>query len=249
MCKKQTSVSHSSAGSEVLSLHSGLRMDGLPALDFWDIVTVVSHSTKDKTQPKHTSMQETDATLTKTQHGTRKTEGWPIERSGSRTHQHTFFSRRVSALHFWWQWSCDQNDNPRTKSHNETCVENSQSCSWLVVWQNQLGNQDPHLICWHQKPTCWHSEQRKFVKRWVESPSVFVQYHELSDTFWQPFQKFSFSSQRELGDWCHVETRTRHNLEWWLSSGKSQTQQSGDARSVQRGCLATKIGISGQSGK
>ena len=32
-------------------------------------------------------------------------------------------------------------------------------------------------------------------------------------TFWQPFQKFSLSSQRAPCDWCHVETRTRHNLE------------------------------------
>ena len=30
---------------------------------------------------------------------------------------------------------------------------------------------------------------------------------------------------------------------------KSQTHQSGDSQSVQRGCLATKIGISGQSGE
>ena len=34
MCKKQTSVSHSSTGLR-LSLDAGLRMDGLPALDLW----------------------------------------------------------------------------------------------------------------------------------------------------------------------------------------------------------------------
>ena len=33
MCKKQTSVSHSSTESEIISLDAGLRMDGLPALD------------------------------------------------------------------------------------------------------------------------------------------------------------------------------------------------------------------------
>ena len=38
-------------------------------------------------------------------------------------------------------------------------------------------------------------------------------------------------------------------LEWWVSGGKSPTYQSGDARSVQRGRLATQIGISGQSGE
>ena len=38
MWKKQTPVSHSSTESEVISLDAGLRMDGLPALDLWDIV-------------------------------------------------------------------------------------------------------------------------------------------------------------------------------------------------------------------
>ena len=37
MCKKQTSVSHSSTESEIISLDAGLRMGGPPALDFWDL--------------------------------------------------------------------------------------------------------------------------------------------------------------------------------------------------------------------
>ena len=36
MCKKQTSVSHSSTESEIISLDTGLRLDGIPALDLWD---------------------------------------------------------------------------------------------------------------------------------------------------------------------------------------------------------------------
>ena len=46
MCKKQTSVSHSSTESEIISLDAGLRMDGIPALDLWDlIVTVLNGNT------------------------------------------------------------------------------------------------------------------------------------------------------------------------------------------------------------
>ena len=33
MCKKQTAVSHSSTDSEIISLDTGLRLDGLPALE------------------------------------------------------------------------------------------------------------------------------------------------------------------------------------------------------------------------
>ena len=45
MCKQQTSVSHSSTESEIISLGAGLRMDGLLALDLWDVVIEVLRST------------------------------------------------------------------------------------------------------------------------------------------------------------------------------------------------------------
>ena len=44
MCKKQTSVSHSSTESEIISLDTGLRLDGLLALEFLDpIVSVLGN--------------------------------------------------------------------------------------------------------------------------------------------------------------------------------------------------------------
>ena len=41
MCQKQTAVSHSSSGSEIISLDTGLRLDGLPALELWDLIVSV----------------------------------------------------------------------------------------------------------------------------------------------------------------------------------------------------------------
>ena len=41
MCKKQTAVSHSSTESESISLDTGLRLDGLPALELWDLIVSV----------------------------------------------------------------------------------------------------------------------------------------------------------------------------------------------------------------
>ena len=41
MCKKQTAVSHSSTESEINSLDTGLRLDGLPALELWDLIVSV----------------------------------------------------------------------------------------------------------------------------------------------------------------------------------------------------------------
>ena len=41
MCKKQTSFSHSSTESEIISLDTGLILDGLPALELWDLIVSV----------------------------------------------------------------------------------------------------------------------------------------------------------------------------------------------------------------
>ena len=41
MCKKQTAVSQSSTESEIISLDTGLRLDGLPALELWDLIVSV----------------------------------------------------------------------------------------------------------------------------------------------------------------------------------------------------------------
>ena len=52
MCKKQTSVSHSSTEAEIISLDAGLRMDGIPALTlsiFWELVIEVFHSSPNQT--------------------------------------------------------------------------------------------------------------------------------------------------------------------------------------------------------
>ena len=45
MCQKQTSVSHSSTESEIISLDGGLRLDGIPALDLWDLIVAVLGNT------------------------------------------------------------------------------------------------------------------------------------------------------------------------------------------------------------
>ena len=41
MCKKQTAVSQSSTESEIISLDTGMRLDGLPALELWDLIVSV----------------------------------------------------------------------------------------------------------------------------------------------------------------------------------------------------------------
>ena len=79
MCNKQTSISHSSTEAELTSLDAGLRMDGIPALDLWDLVIEVFHSSptqskeakdqargnslRDTTSNKHAQNQTEDPTM------------------------------------------------------------------------------------------------------------------------------------------------------------------------------------------
>ena len=53
--RNKTSVSHSSSESEIVSLDAGLRMDGLLALDLWDIVIQVLRSPQDEQETFHHS--------------------------------------------------------------------------------------------------------------------------------------------------------------------------------------------------
>ena len=55
MCKKQSVVSHSSAEAYVISLDAGLRLEGMPALMFWDQVIEVLGSSSQSTKGKDKS--------------------------------------------------------------------------------------------------------------------------------------------------------------------------------------------------
>ena len=89
---------------------------------------------------------------------------WSIVKCGLRTFKHSFFSRWVSVVHLWRQRSCHQDDYQRTKSNNGTRVQNLQSCSWLVVRQNQFRTKDPNQTCWHPKPTRRHIDKGNFTR-------------------------------------------------------------------------------------
>ena len=85
MCKKQTSVSHSSTEFEIISLDVGLRLDGLPALELWDLIVSVfgniSHVSdragqpvngKNKSHNKINDMQDIDSVPSNVQSANRE---------------------------------------------------------------------------------------------------------------------------------------------------------------------------------
>ena len=60
MCKKQTSVSHSSSEAEIVSLDAYLRMDGIPALDLGNLVIEVFHYSRNQSNKTKDSFAQGD---------------------------------------------------------------------------------------------------------------------------------------------------------------------------------------------
>ena len=60
MCKKQAAVSHNSTEFEIISLDTGLRLDGLPALELWDLLVNDVHK-RHKSQRKIDVMENIDS--------------------------------------------------------------------------------------------------------------------------------------------------------------------------------------------
>ena len=61
MCKKQTSVSHSSTESEIISLDDGLGLDGIFALDLWDlIVSALENTIQTPDRPERPAVNDKD---------------------------------------------------------------------------------------------------------------------------------------------------------------------------------------------
>ena len=74
-CKKQTSASHTSTEAEIISLDTGLRKNGIPALDLWDFVIEENRETCCVTH--HQTSTPTNQTKVPIQHDT--LELWKVD--------------------------------------------------------------------------------------------------------------------------------------------------------------------------
>ena len=122
MCKKQTSVSHSSTESEIVSLDTGLRLDGLPALELWDLIVSVlgniSRVSDRSEQPdndvhKHKSQKKIDVM--------KDIDSVPSNVQSARQEALLYVFEDNEAV--------IKNDHYRKKPYNETRIQNPQSCT------------------------------------------------------------------------------------------------------------------------
>ena len=124
MCKKQTSVSHSSTESETVSLDAGLRLDGLPTLDLSDlIVSVFGNMTQT------TERTGRPVIIDRSQKSQGKIN---VLNNIDCVPSHVQSSRQEALLYVFEDNEAVMIIN-REESYNETCFQDPQSCSRLVV--------------------------------------------------------------------------------------------------------------------
>ena len=120
-CKKQTSVSHSSTESEIISLDAGLRLDGIPALDVWDIIVVVLGNTTQTTERPGRPV-----VFDKSQRSQGKTN---VLNNIDCIPSNVQFSHQEALLYVFEDNEAVIKIVKRKKSHNETCLQKPQSCA------------------------------------------------------------------------------------------------------------------------
>ena len=151
MCKKQTAVSHNSTEFEIISLDTGLRMDGLPTLGLWDlIVSVLGNVSRVSDRPdndvhkRHKSQKKID-----------------VMEDIDSVPSNVQFSRQEAELYVFEDNEAVIKMIITRRSPTMRHVSRTQSCSRLVVRSNQSGFQDRNQIHRHQKPTRRHPNKRK----------------------------------------------------------------------------------------
>ena len=146
MCKKQTAVSHSSTESEIISLDTGMRLDGLPALELWYLIVSVFGNVsrvsdrsgkpvngKNKSHNKIDVMQDIDAVPSNVQSARQEALLIVFEdneaaikmiiKGRSPTMRHVSRTHRVAL-----DWLFDRiNLTPKSKSNTSTPKTNSQT--------------------------------------------------------------------------------------------------------------------------
>ena len=145
--------SHTAAESEVISSDAGARMDGLLALNLWDLVIKVSlWSVRGNTSHSDDLAQGNLRCETcEKQCKVRTKQKNFLRRSCWEEIDDVSLSAKQSLLTALLQIhenneAVISDDYWRPTSHKETCIPHPQSCTWLVVWPDQPWPYDPTEI-------------------------------------------------------------------------------------------------------
>ena len=117
-----------------ISLDAGLRLDGIPALDLWDLIVAVLHGNTNQSHKEWGDpfMNKREVRSTPhTTHKRKKAHGMINDLDIVDSISSNVNSSRQALLYVFEgrQRSSDQDDHKGKKPDNETCIPNPQSCS------------------------------------------------------------------------------------------------------------------------
>ena len=127
MCKKQTSVSHSSTEFEIISVNATLKLNKIPALDLWDLIVLVLGNTIQN----HDRTGQPVGSHDKSHEPSKRSQGmFNVLNNVDRVPSNVQFSNQEALLYVF-------EDNEAVikmiikgkKPYNETCFQNPQSCA------------------------------------------------------------------------------------------------------------------------
>ena len=164
MCKKQICVSHRLTDFEIISVDVGLRLDGTPALDLWDLIIVVIHgNTHQSNQVRGDPCTNLVRAASHKLPIRKKFHGVTDSVDFIYIFKRAFFSSGSFVVYLWRQRSSDQDDHKGKKSYHETCFQNPQTYSEWVI-QNKFGPQKPNQIRWHHNQLADISTKGNFTR-------------------------------------------------------------------------------------
>ena len=155
MCKKQTSVSHSSKESEIISLDAGLRLDGLLALELWDlIVSVLGNMTQTTERPGRPVIIDRSQRSQGTTNALNNIDCVPSNVQSSHQEPLLYVFEDNEAV-------IKMIIKGRSPTMRHVSRTHRIALDWLFDRIN-LDPKNPNQVHRHQKPTCQHPNQRKF---------------------------------------------------------------------------------------
>ena len=177
MCQKQTSVWHSPTKSEITSLDSGLRLDGIPALDLCDLIVAVLGNTN-QNQLEQGDLLKNKREVCSPPHTIHKRT--QSQRVINDLDNVDLFLQTINLLikklccmclkttKQWSRWS------KMEKARQWDMFPEPTELLLFGYSIESIWTQYTNQIHWHQKPSRRHTDQGKLHTWWMESSFVFV---------------------------------------------------------------------------
>ena len=163
ICKKQTSVSHSSTESEIISLDAGLRMNGLPALDLWDLVIEVLGMDLRIPKPTQACARETGVDIQSTRKIQQVLDQNVDLSNMDQVPSNAHLSEKESQLYIFEDTEAviQMIIKGRSPTMRHVSRTHRVALDWLFDRIN-LDPKSPNQVCRIQKPTRRHFDKRQF---------------------------------------------------------------------------------------